>query len=46
MNLTSIGNSARTRREQEAAVAALRFTCDVLWSLLDAVDHGHAAERP
>jgi pyrroloquinoline-quinone synthase len=30
---------ARTRDEQERAVAALRFKCDVLWSLLDAVDH-------
>ncbi|MFE7171378.1 pyrroloquinoline-quinone synthase PqqC [Streptomyces sp. NPDC057616] len=29
---------ARTRDEQERAVAALRFKCDVLWSLLDAVD--------
>ena len=29
---------ARTRQEQEAAVGALRFKCDVLWSLLDAVD--------
>jgi pyrroloquinoline-quinone synthase len=29
---------AGTRREQEAAVAALSFKCDVLWSLLDAVD--------
>ncbi|MBM7171809.1 pyrroloquinoline-quinone synthase PqqC [Streptomyces sp. G44] len=31
---------ARTREEQERAVAALAFKCDVLWSLLDAVDHG------
>ncbi|WP_419998640.1 pyrroloquinoline-quinone synthase PqqC [Streptomyces boninensis] len=29
---------ARTQEEQEAAVAALAFKCDVLWSLLDAVD--------
>ncbi|MFK4085409.1 pyrroloquinoline-quinone synthase PqqC [Kribbella sp. NPDC020789] len=29
----------RTRAEQEAAVAALSFKCDVLWSLLDAIDH-------
>ncbi|MEW2515854.1 pyrroloquinoline-quinone synthase PqqC [Streptomyces sp. NPDC046870] len=28
---------ARTREEQEKAVAALSFKCDVLWSLLDAV---------
>ncbi|MFI9587603.1 pyrroloquinoline-quinone synthase PqqC [Streptomyces sp. NPDC052236] len=31
---------ARTRQEQKAAVAALAFKCEVLWSLLDAVDHG------
>jgi pyrroloquinoline-quinone synthase len=30
---------ARTREEQERAVAALAFKCDVLWSLLDAVEH-------
>jgi pyrroloquinoline-quinone synthase len=29
----------RTRAQQEAAVAALSFKCDVLWSLLDAIDH-------
>lgn len=36
---------ARTRDEQERAVAALRFKCDVLWSLLDAVDQAGRAER-
>ncbi|MFE1883836.1 pyrroloquinoline-quinone synthase PqqC [Streptomyces diastatochromogenes] len=30
---------ARTRTDQEKAVAALSFKCDVLWSLLDAVQH-------
>ncbi|MFJ9538986.1 pyrroloquinoline-quinone synthase PqqC [Streptomyces sp. NPDC101225] len=36
---------ARTRDEQERAVTALRFKCDVLWSLLDAVDQaGHREE--
>ncbi|MFJ3306620.1 pyrroloquinoline-quinone synthase PqqC [Streptomyces sp. NPDC086549] len=29
---------ARNRAEQEQAVAALAFKCEVLWSLLDAVD--------
>ncbi|MET7283880.1 pyrroloquinoline-quinone synthase PqqC [Kribbella sp. NPDC005582] len=29
----------RTRAEQDAAIAALSFKCDVLWSLLDAIDH-------
>jgi len=30
----------RTRPEQERAVAALEFKCDVLWCLLDAVERG------
>lgn len=29
---------ARSRTDEEKAVAALRFKCDVLWALLDAVD--------
>ncbi|TXS49981.1 pyrroloquinoline quinone biosynthesis protein PqqC [Streptomyces sp. uw30] len=29
---------ARTREQQERAMAALTFKCEVLWSLLDAVD--------
>lgn len=29
---------ARSRTSQERAIAALRFKCDVLWALLDAVD--------
>jgi pyrroloquinoline-quinone synthase len=32
---------ARTRADQEKAVAALRYKCDVLWSLLDAVDRAY-----
>lgn len=35
---------ARSRDEQEGAVAALRFKCDVLWSLLDAVDRAGRRE--
>lgn len=30
--------NARTREDQEKAIAALNFKCDVLWSLLDAVE--------
>ena len=30
--------SARSRQDQERAIAALKFKCDVLWSLLDAVE--------
>ena len=36
--------SARNREDQERAVAALRFKCDVLWALLDAVEHGYARQ--
>ncbi|MCE3550744.1 pyrroloquinoline-quinone synthase PqqC [Pseudonocardia sp. RS11V-5] len=31
----------RTAEEQERAVAALTFKCDVLWSLMDAVDRAY-----
>jgi pyrroloquinoline-quinone synthase len=37
---------ARTEGEQELAVAALTFKCDVLWSLLDAIDHADTKEQP
>ena len=30
----------RTREQQERAIAALRFKCDVLWAQLDAIDRG------
>jgi pyrroloquinoline-quinone synthase len=32
----------RTQEEQARAVAALSFKCDVLWSMLDAIDHAYA----
>ena len=32
---------ARTRREQEAAHAALRAKCDILWAMLDALYHAY-----
>ncbi len=35
--LDLVVRNARTREEQEKAVAALSFKCDVLWALLDAV---------
>jgi len=38
--------SARTREDQERAVAALDFKCEVLWSLLDAVEHACTSNRP
>jgi pyrroloquinoline-quinone synthase len=35
--LAYVKAEARTRAEQEAVIAALRFKCDVLWSQLDAL---------
>ena len=32
---------ARTRAEQESAIAALRFKCDVLWSQLDSLSYAY-----
>ncbi len=31
----------RTREQQDRAIAALAFKCDVLWSLLDAIDRAY-----
>jgi pyrroloquinoline-quinone synthase len=36
--LALVLDQARTREDKDRAVAALRFKCDVLWALLDAVD--------
>src|SRR2546427_646603 len=38
--LALVTERCRTRELQERAVAALDFKCDVLWSLLDAVERG------
>ncbi len=35
-----------TREWQDRAIAALNFKCDVLWSLLDAVEQGAIPEAP
>ncbi|WFB10948.1 pyrroloquinoline-quinone synthase PqqC [Streptomyces sp. LX-29] len=37
---------ARTPAEQERALAALTFKCEVLWALLDAVQHAGTGARP
>lgn len=37
---------AKGQADEERAVAALSFKCDVLWSLLDAVDHAGTKARP
>lgn len=34
---------ATTPADQEAVVAALEFKCDVLWAMLDALDHAYGA---
>jgi pyrroloquinoline-quinone synthase len=39
--LAVVTQRCRTRREQEAALAALSFKCDVLWSMLDAIDRAY-----
>jgi pyrroloquinoline-quinone synthase len=35
---------ATTREQQDAAIAALSFKCDVLWSMLDAIERAAAKE--
>jgi pyrroloquinoline-quinone synthase len=40
--LQVVTEHCRTAEEQARAVAALSFKCDVLWSLLDAIDHAYA----
>ena len=40
--LQVVTQRCRTPQEQAAAVAALSFKCDVLWSMLDAVDRAYA----
>ena len=42
--LDLVVRSARTREDQERAVAALGFKCDVLWALLDAVEHAYTRQ--
>jgi pyrroloquinoline-quinone synthase len=37
--LALVIGAARTRGQQESCLAALRFKCDVLWELLDAIQH-------
>ena len=40
--LRVVTQRCRTRHEQAAALAALSFKCDVLWSMLDAIDRAYA----
>ncbi|GGP44639.1 pyrroloquinoline-quinone synthase PqqC [Streptomyces abikoensis] len=39
--LTLVTTHCVTRAEQDAALAALAFKCEVLWSILDSLDHAH-----
>ncbi len=36
--------TAQTRQDQEEALAAVSYKCDVLWSLLDAVERAYAVQ--
>ncbi|CAM03715.1 pyrroloquinoline-quinone synthase [Saccharopolyspora erythraea NRRL 2338] len=40
--LQVVTEHCRSADEQARAVAALSFKCDVLWSILDAIDHAYA----
>ena len=40
--LEIVTHYCHTREQQERALAALVFKCDVLWSMLDAIDHAVA----
>jgi len=40
--LRVVTQQCRTPDQQAAAVAALSFKCDVLWSMLDAIDRAYA----
>jgi len=41
--LTYVKTHARTRSEQEACIAAVRFKCDTLWAQLDALHHAYVS---
>jgi pyrroloquinoline-quinone synthase len=43
--LEVVTQRCRTPEEQAAAVAALSFKCDVLWSMLDAIDRAYADQQ-
>lgn len=39
--LAYVTANARTPADQDAVIAALEFKCDVLWAMLDALDHAY-----
>lgn len=40
--LEVVTGHCRTQQDRDAAVAALSFKCDVLWSMMDAIEQAHA----
>ena len=40
--LEEVTEHCRSAEQRERAVAALSFKCDVLWSMLDAIDRAYA----
>jgi len=44
--LAYVFEHARTREQQEAAIAALEFKCSMLWTMLDALEHGYIYAKP
>ena len=42
--LDLVVRAAQTRDDQQKAVAAVSFKCDVLWSLLDAIERAYSRE--
>jgi len=40
--LEVVTEHCRTQQDRDAAVAALSFKCDVLWSMMDAIEQAHA----
>ena len=43
--LNYVKKNAKTPEQQHAVLAALEFKCDVLWSMLDALDHAYVAPK-
>jgi coenzyme PQQ biosynthesis protein C len=43
--LDYVKQNARTPDQQHAVLAALEFKCDVLWTMLDALDHAYVAPK-
>lgn len=44
--LAYVTEHAKTRAEQDAVIAALEFKCSMLWTMLDALEHGYIYAKP